>query len=132
MQTGIHSAKQLSVLVVDDDRTVSRLIKHNLEDKSIQVVEAATGLDCIRTLHEARIDLIILDIKLPDFNGWGILSLLRLTEPLRHIPVIIVSVEPPDTALIEQLRPDNYIQKPFDIRDLLVQVRKFIGSRSVN
>ncbi len=132
MQTGIHSVKQLSVLVVDDDRTVSRLIKHNLEDKSIQVLEAATGLDCIRALHEARIDLIILDIKLPDFNGWGILSLLRLTEPLRHIPVIIVSVEPPDTALIEQLRPDNYIQKPFDIRDLLVQVRKFIGSRSVN
>ncbi len=132
MQTEAHDANRLSVLVVDDDRAISKLIRHNLEDKDTQVVEAATGLDCIRILHEARVDLIVLDIRLPDFNGWGILSLLRLTEPLRHIPVIIVSVEPPNTALIEQLRPDDYIQKPFDMSDLLVRVRKIIGAESAN
>ena len=130
MQIGTHSTKQYSVLVVDDDRAISKLIRHNLKDSGIQVVEAATGLDGIRKLHEARVDLIILDLKLPDFNGWGILSLLRMTEPLRQIPVIIVSVEPPDTALIKQLRPDYYIQKPFDIRDLLKQVRKVVSSRN--
>ncbi len=132
MQAGLHGNKQRSVLVVDDDRAIGRLIKRNLEDKDIQVVETATGLDCMRILHEARIDLILLDVKLPDFNGWGILSLLRLTEPLCHIPVIVVSVEPPDTALIEKLRPDDYIQKPFDMRDLLMRVRKVIGSRGAN
>ncbi len=132
MQTEVHGTKRLSVLVVDDDRAISKLIRHNLEDKGTQVVEVATGLDCIRVLHEARVDLILLDIRLPDFNGWGILSLLKLTEPLRHIPVIMVSVEPPNTALIQQFRPDDYIQKPFDMRDLLVRVRKVIGSRSVN
>ncbi len=132
MQTGVHSANQLSVLIVDDDRAISKLIKYNLEDKCTQVVEVATGLDCIRILHEAKVDLIVLDLKLPDFNGWGILSLLRLTESLRHIPVIMVSVEPPNTALIERLRPDDYIQKPFDMRDLLMRVRKVIGSRSAN
>ncbi len=130
MQTEVHSTKRFSVLVVDDDRAISKLIRHNLEDKGTQVVEAASGLDCIRILHEAKVDLILLDIRLPDFNGWGILSLLRLTEPLRHIPVIVVTVEPPNTALIEQFRPDDYIQKPFDMRDLLVRVRKVIGSRS--
>ena len=83
-------------------------------------------------LHEARVDLIILDLRLPDFNGWGILSLLRLTEPLRHIPVIMVSVEPPNKGLIEKLKPDDYIQKPFDMRDLLMRVRRVIGSRSAN
>ncbi len=132
MQTKLHGIKQCSVLVVDDDRAISKLIRHNLEDKSTQVVEAATGLDCIRILHEARVDLILLDIRLPDFNGWGILSLLRLTAPLCDIPVIVVSVEPPNTALIEQFRPDEYIQKPFDMRDLLVRVRKVIGSRSAS
>ena len=132
MQTEVHSTKRLSVLVVDDDRAISKLIRHNLEDKGTQVVEAATGLDCIRILHEARVDLILLDLRLPDFNGWGILSLLRLTEPLCHIPVIMVTVEPPDTALIEQFRPDDYIQKPFDMRDLLMRVRKVIGSRSAS
>ncbi len=121
-----------SILLVDDDRAISKLIRHNLENKSTQVVEAATGLDGIRILREIRVDLILLDIRLPDFNGWAILSLLRLTESLRHIPVIVVSVEPPDTALIEQFKPDDYIQKPFDIRDLLARVRKVIGSGSAS
>jgi len=132
MQTEVHGANRLSVLVVDDDQALSKLIRHNLEDKDTQVVEAATALECIRILHEARVDLILLDLRLPDFNGWGILSLIRLTEPLRHIPVIVVSVEPPNIALMEQLKPDDYIQKPFDMRDLLVRVRKVIGSRSAN
>ncbi len=130
MQTKVHGANQLSILVVDDDRTISKLIRHNLEDKNTQVIEATTGLDGIRILGEVRVDLILLDLSLPDFNGWGILSLLRLTEPLRNIPVIVISGEPPDTALIEKLRPDDYIQKPFDIRDLLARVRKVINSRS--
>ncbi len=132
MQTEADGANRFSVLVVDDDRAMGNLIRRNLEDKDTQVVEAATGLDCIRILNEARVDLIVLDLRLPDFNGWGILSLLRLTEPLSHIPVIVVTVEPPDTALIEQFKPDDYIQKPFDMRDLLVRVRKVISLRSAS
>ncbi len=130
MRTRLRSANQRSVLVVDDDRAIGKLIKRNLEDKDTQVVEAATGLECIKILREARIDLILLDIRLPDFSGWGILSLLKLTEPLRHIPIIVVSVEPPDMDLIEKFKPDDYIQKPFDIRDLLVRVKRIIGSRN--
>jgi two-component system alkaline phosphatase synthesis response regulator PhoP len=129
MQRENHGTNRLSVLVVDDDRAISKVIKRNLEDEDTEVVEVATGFDCIRIVHEARVDLILLDLKLPDFNGWGILSLLRLTEPLRHIPVIVVSVEPPNTALMEQFQLDDYIQKPFDMRDLLVRVRKIIDSR---
>ncbi len=127
MQTEIRGAKRLSVLVVDDDQALSKLIKRNLEGAGTQVVEAATGLDCLRILHQARVDLILLDLRLPDFNGWGILSLLRLTEPLHDIPVIVVSVEPPNSALIEKFRPDDYIQKPFDVRDLVTRVRKVIA-----
>ncbi len=132
MQTEIRGAKRLSVLVVDDDQTLSKLIRHNLEITGTQVVEAASGFDCIRILHQTKIDLILLDLRLPDFNGWGILSLLRLTEPLRHIPVIVVSVEPPDMALMEQFRPDDYIQKPFDIRDLLIRMTKVVDSMSAS
>ena len=129
----IHSANRLSVLVVDDDRAVSRLIKRNLEDINIQVVEAATGIDCLRIIHEVKVDLILLDVRLPDFSGWGIGALLKMTEALRDIPVIMVSAEPPRMALMmEQFRPDDYIQKPFDMRDLLVRVKKIIISRTAN
>lgn len=127
MQTNLRS-KQFLILVIDDDREISKLIRYNLENKSIQVVEAATGLDGIKVIGEAGVDLVLLDIRLPDFNGWGILSLLRLTEPLRHIPVVVISIEPPDPALVERLRPNDYIQKPFDMRDLLVRVKKVISS----
>ena len=131
MQTEIHE-KRFSILVVDDDQAISKLIRLNLEDKGTQVIEAATGLDCIKILREIKVDLILLDMGLPDFNGWGILSLLRLTEPLRHISVIVVSVEHPNKALIEQLRVDDYIQKPFDTRDLMKSVKEVINSRNVN
>jgi DNA-binding response OmpR family regulator len=126
------AVNKYSVLVVDDDSSTSKLIKHNLEDENTRVIEAATGLDCIKILSETQVDLILLDIKLPDFSGWGILSLLRLTEPLRHIPIIIVSVEPLNTTLMERFRPDDYIQKPFDIRELLTRVRKFVNFNSTN
>jgi len=126
MATKVDDVKRLSVLIVDDDQKLSKLIRRNLEGGNIQVVEAASGLDCIRIIHDTRVDLILLDLGLPDFNGWGILSLLRLTEPLRHIPVIVVTVEPPDVALVEKLKPDDYIQKPFDMRDLLTRVRNII------
>jgi len=129
MDTGMH-ANRLLVLVVDDDRAVSKLLRYNLETKDIRVIEVATGLDGIRVLSEARVDLVLLDLRLPDFNGWGILSLLRLTESLSHIPVIVISIEPPDTALIAQLQPDEYIQKPFDTRDLLMRVKKVIYTKS--
>jgi CheY-like chemotaxis protein len=130
MQKENRCANRLLVLVVDDDQAISKLIKHNLEGNGTQVVEVASGLECIKILHQAKVDLVLLDLRLPDFNGWGILSLLRLTEPLHDIPVIVVSVEPPNTALIEQFSPNDYIQKPFDMRDLLVRVGKVIGSRS--
>ncbi len=118
-------------MVVEDDRAISHLIRHNLEHNGTQVVEVTNGLDCITMLKQSRIDLILLDLRLPDFSGWGILSLLRLTEPLHDIPVIMVSVEPPNTALIKQLSPDDYIQKPFDIRDLLQRVQRVIDARNV-
>ena len=132
MQTKLQDTNPRSILVVEDDRAISKMLRRNLENKATRVVEAASGLDCIRVLNETKIDLILMDLSLPDFNGWGILSLLRLTSPLRHIPVIMVTVEPPDKALMEQFRPDEYIQKPFDMSDLLGRVRKVMKSRSGN
>ena len=116
------------VLVVDDDREIGKLIRYNLEDEDTRVFQAASALEGIRILVEAKVDLVLLDLSLPDFSGWGMLSLLRLTEPMRHIPVIVVSVEPADSSLMERLRPEGYVQKPFDMRDLLAQIKRVIGA----
>ncbi len=121
------TSRKNTVLVVDDDRAMGQLLQRNLEDRDTRVIKAVTGLEGITALNKAQVDLVLLDIRLPDFSGWGILSLLRLTEPLRHIPVIVVSGEPPDDALVAQLKPDCYLQKPFDIRDLTAQVKRAMG-----
>ncbi len=119
-----------SVLVVDDDRAISKLIKFNLEDESTRVIDVATGSDGIRVLHEAKIDLLLLDLGLPDIDGRAVLSELRETYLLRSLPVIVVSADPPDRRLMEKFSLDDYIQKPFDIRDLLLKVKKAITAKS--
>ena len=118
-----------SVLIVDDDQAITGLIRHNLEDTTVGIFEAAGGLECLNILLEKEIDLIILDLRLPDFSGWGILSLLRLTEQFRHMPVIVNSVEPPDANLIKLLKPAQYIQKPFDICTLLACIEKYYRAK---
>ncbi len=120
------------IIVSEDDQTISRLIRYNLEKLGAQVFEAQTGLDCIRLLSQTKTDLLLLDIGLPDFSGWGILSLLRLTDSMSKVPVMIVSVNAPSSSLIERLGPDDYIQKPFDMRDLISRVSKLVSSRGVS
>ena len=126
----IQKTGRRSVLVVDDDSEITRMLSHNLGDECVRVITACSGLDCIKILSETKIDLILLDIRLPDFNGWDLLSLFRLTEPLRNIPVILVSVEPPDKTLLSQLKPEGYIQKPFDMCDLLQRVEEIISAHT--
>jgi len=126
VKTGV-SVDAKSILVVEDDQSISRLLRHNLQDAITRVTEAATGLDCIRAVNAAKIDIVILDLGLPDSNGWGILSLLRFTPSLWDMPVIMVSVEPPNVDLINNLRPNDYIKKPFDTRDLVARVRRVMN-----
>ena len=112
------------ILVVDDDPGISRLLRYNLEDQDTRVIAAGNGLEGIKLLTEEKIDLLILDVKLPDFSGWGILSLLRISDIYRRLPVIMISVEPFETEPITTYRPDAYLQKPFDVRQLLTMVGK--------
>lgn len=118
-----------SVLVIDDDPGISRLIKCNLESSDTQVFEAASGSDGVRILQEETVDLLLLDLRLPDLNGWEILDHLRSVDLLRELPVIVISAEPPSRTLIQQFAVDDYIEKPFDVRDLVLRVKKVIGLR---
>lgn len=115
-----------TVLVIDDDWSIVRLIKYSLENKDIRVIPAQSGLDGLKMLQQGGVDLVLLDVGLPDFDGWGILSLLRFSQLMRDIPVILISVRPPDQNLLRQLEPAGYIQKPFDVREVAKRVRNII------
>ena len=127
MPACLQYPRQRSILVVDDDPGISRLLRYNLEDRDTEVISAASGYEGIKLLVEKQVELLFLDVRLPDFNGWGILSLLRMSEVYRQLPVIMISVEPPGADLMAWCRPDGYIQKPFDVRDLLLAVEKAVA-----
>lgn len=118
------------VLIVDDDRRMVDLLRVNLQDSCTEIVEATTGRDCLKAALSGGADIIFLDLHLPDISGWEVLGAVRSTDSLRNTLVIIMSVEPPDSNRIHQLRPDDYVQKPFDTRDLLMRMRRLIPRKA--
>ncbi len=132
MKQELYGDNSHSVLVVDDDHAMRKLVRRNLETEDLQVLEAADGFGCLSTLSERRVDLVLLDVRLPDLNGWGILGLIRMTDSLCHIPVILFTAEEPNPTLREQFKPDDYIQKPFDVSDLLERVKEVLHSKRTN
>ncbi|HEY82325.1 MAG TPA: response regulator [Dehalococcoidia bacterium] len=121
-----------SVLVVDDDRLIRKLIRANLDGNGTRVIEAATGSEGVRILQQAKVDLVLLDIGLPDVDGWSVLASLRASKSLRDIPLLVVSADPPDRKLMERFGLSDYIQKPFDVRDLVLRVKHLIEVRPSN
>ncbi len=120
--------ERFTVLVVGDDRAMGRLLRKNLEGRNTSVMEAATGMDCLEAIRTTEVDLVLLSADLPDFSGWGLLSLLRLTDSFKDLPVIVVSENPPSAAMSGWLRPDDYILEPFDMRDLVTRVGRLSGA----
>lgn len=116
----------LTVLTVDDDDKMRKLLKVNLQTDGIEVREANTGNECLRLVRDEPIDLVLLDLDLPDGSGWDVLATMRSTPEMSTMPVIVLSATPPERGKLRQLRPEDYVQKPFDARDLTDRVRKVL------
>jgi|GEM_PF-2435864 len=121
-----------TILCIEDEANIADVIKASLLYGGFHVMVAATaaeGLDMARTF---RPDLILLDLILPDINGYSFFDLLQESE-LTDIPVVIVSgcVSTEAQALGRRLGAVDYITKPFDIKDLIARVRKAVrGSKA--
>ena len=122
-----NSAAQRSIVVADSDELVINMLRRNLENSGITVQEATTGLECIRRVLDSGVALVIMDTGLRDLSPQGILCLLRLTEATARVPVILMAAEPPERARKGHSQPDDFIQKPFDMRDLLARVERYVG-----
>jgi DNA-binding response OmpR family regulator len=110
------------ILVVDDDVAIRELIKEYLAENNFQVSVAETGADMDKVLSAEIVDLVILDLKLPDEDGLAIAR--RLRESL-DLPIIILTgrKEEVDRVMGLELGADDYVTKPFSNRELLARVR---------
>lgn len=121
------SAKR--ILVVDDDSLLARTIHLCLSRRGHRVEVFHSGAGAIKQLFEEKPDLIVTDIRLPDCEGWFIAQLLEKMGLSEKIPLIVISVLDPDRAKIAAAKPQAYIQKPFDMGQLILAVETSLGQK---
>ncbi|MEM7114885.1 MAG: response regulator transcription factor [Chloroflexota bacterium] len=122
------------ILVVDDDKSIVRVVKGYLEQASYTVLTAHDGATALHTLRRERPDLLILDLMLPDQDGWDITRILRADKTLATIPIIMLTARVEDTDMIIglELGADDYITKPFNARGLVARVRSLLRRSHFN
>src|SRR5688572_4446887 len=111
------------ILVVDDDSAMRDLIGDYLRDQDLQVSEAADGQEMARILAESTVDLVILDLKLANEDG---LNLVRELRTASDMPIIVVTGhrrDEVDRIIGLELGADDYLMKPFSLRELLARIR---------
>jgi two-component system KDP operon response regulator KdpE len=110
------------ILIVEDERRMARFIRLNLEHDGFQVVEAITGQQAIQQLRDTFPDLILLDVMLPDIDGFNVLKTVR---EITDVPVIMLTAkgEEEDRVRGLELGADDYVTKPFSPRELVSRVR---------
>ena len=114
--TMAHRELTGTVLVVDDNATNRQLLKRRLKRNGHQVSEAENGVDALEVLQKRHFDLILLDIIMPEMNGYEVLRRLKKDEELRHIPVIMITSLADVESLVAciEIGADDYLTKPFD------------------
>jgi len=113
------------ILVVDDDRNIVRLVCAYLEQAGYQVSTAYDGDTALRILRHDRPDLIVLDLMLPDRDGWEVTRIVRSDANLVGTPIIMLTarVEDQDRIVGLEIGADDYVTKPFNPREVVARVR---------
>jgi len=110
------------ILVVDDEPAIRRFLRTSLTAQGYQIIEAETGNDALAQLRN-RVDMIVLDLGLPDIDGVAVLSKIRASD--MSTPVIILSSRADERGKVTalDLGADDYVTKPFGIDELLARIR---------
>ena len=121
------------VLIVEDEPDIRKTIDYNLSKESFKVVQAESIAEGEKALAANKIDVIILDLMLPDGSGLTLCRDIKSDAKTKHIPVIILTAktEEVDRVVGFELGADDYVTKPFSVRELILRV-KAILKRSVD
>lgn len=121
-----------TVLVVDDDQHIRELVKDNLEDENYRVYTAENGLEAKEILEKISPQLVVLDVMMPEMDGWEVCKLIRDSRQMNNIKIIMLTARSTgrDQLIgLHILKADKYITKPFDIEYLLSEVKKLLEEK---
>jgi DNA-binding response OmpR family regulator len=116
------SAQEKLILVVDDESRMVRFVRMNLELEGYQVAEAGTGMEALEKVRDDLPDLVLLDVMMPEMDGFETLARLR---EISTVPVIMLTVKGDEEDRIRglELGADDYVTKPFSPRELASRIR---------
>jgi PleD family two-component response regulator len=116
--------KTSTLLIVDDDPNIFKLLKVNLDNAGYRVLKAADGEEAVAIALKETPDLIILDIMMPKIDGYEVCRKLRENESTYLIPIIVLSAKdkPADKIKGLKLGADDYLTKPFDVEELIARI----------
>jgi DNA-binding response OmpR family regulator len=117
------------ILVVDDDADVRGLVRELLERAGASVREAADGREALRVLYDVRPEVIVLDVTMPELDGWQTLERIR---DLSDVPVLMLTARAGELDKVRGLRSgaDDYVTKPFGRQELLARVEALLRRTS--
>jgi two-component system, OmpR family, alkaline phosphatase synthesis response regulator PhoP len=118
----------IKILVIDDESNIVRLVRDYLEQAGYQVLTASNAQAGLHILRHEAPDLLILDLGLPDQDGWDLTRLIRADRQLANLPIIMLTarVDEGDRIIGLELGADDYITKPFNPREVVARVRSVL------
>jgi two-component system, OmpR family, alkaline phosphatase synthesis response regulator PhoP len=122
------------ILVVDDDPSIVRVVRGYLEQAGFDVLTASDGDRALNAIRHDRPDLVVLDVMLPNRDGWEIIRNIRADGALAATPIILLTARVDDTDKIVglELGADDYITKPFNAREVVARVRALLRRRQLD
>jgi CheY-like chemotaxis protein len=113
------------VLVVDDEKTIREIVAETLELEGYSVVQAADGAEALRRIDEQRPSVVLLDMRMPGLDGWGVVRTLK--ERGIVVPIVVVTAASSAKDWATEIGAAGYLAKPFDDTQLLGIVERFAG-----
>jgi DNA-binding response OmpR family regulator len=113
------------ILLADDDESVRRMVARVLESEGYDVLLAQTGREAFNRALSGSPDLILLDVNMPDQNGWEAFEWIERTRPL--LPVIVITAKPNQHARATRTGIDALMEKPLDLALLLETIRNLLN-----
>jgi two-component system, sensor histidine kinase and response regulator len=119
------------ILIVEDENDCAELLRYHLQKEDYEAVIARNGMEAIEAVQRRTPDAVLLDIMMPELNGWEVCRILRESAEGKSLPIIMLTAMSDEEERIKglSLGADDYVAKPYSVKELLLKIRKHIDQQ---
>ncbi len=116
------------ILIVDDEAELRATLRQWLEQAKYYILEAADGRQALNVIRNERPHLVLLDVKMPEMDGWEVLQAIRADDEMSSLPVIMLTAYGETDSLLESQRmhANDFFIKPFKLEELLIFIKRYL------